>query len=312
MASAYFVQAPSQAQLPQQPHPSQLAHHQQHPQQQMYYAPHRNSIDHLHSHHHHPYAPTYAHTANGNTGAQNSMLSPTLSTTSSSTAQSTTSASTATATNGTGSGNPPLKPKRRRADANQLRTLNATYDRTAFPSTEERAELARKLGMTPRQVQIWYVVFVYSVYALLLQKSSKPDHVRYYRFQNKRQSFRQTRSNNQHAVQTAQIGIVSGSALQSHAAQQQQQQSSSTSNSSHLPPISSSTYSSSYDNGLGASSGPGTFGSIQLASPPGNGANPNGSGSTGYYSASGTSTPSGGSGAERGEDDYTDGGRRYR
>lgn len=57
-------------------------------------------------------------------------------------------------------GQPTIKPKRRRADANQLRTLNATYDRTAFPSTEERAELARKLGMTPRQVQIWCVDFL--------------------------------------------------------------------------------------------------------------------------------------------------------
>lgn len=59
-----------------------------------------------------------------------------------------------------GGGQPSIKPKRRRADANQLRTLNATYDRTAFPSTEERADLARKLGMTPRQVQIWYVCFL--------------------------------------------------------------------------------------------------------------------------------------------------------
>lgn len=49
-----------------------------------------------------------------------------------------------------------IKPKRRRADPNQLRVLNSTYERTAFPSTEERAELGRKLGMSPRQVQIWY------------------------------------------------------------------------------------------------------------------------------------------------------------
>lgn len=52
-------------------------------------------------------------------------------------------------------GLPPQKPKRRRADANQLRVLNEVYARTAFPSTEERIELGRRLGMSPRQVQIW-------------------------------------------------------------------------------------------------------------------------------------------------------------
>ena len=56
-------------------------------------------------------------------------------------------ASTATST--------PQKPKRRRADAAQLRVLNEVYARTAFPSTEERGSLSRRLGMTPRQVQIW-------------------------------------------------------------------------------------------------------------------------------------------------------------
>lgn len=52
---------------------------------------------------------------------------------------------------------PPPKKKRKRADAEQLRVLNEVYDRTAFPSTEERQELAVKLNMTPRSVQIWYV-----------------------------------------------------------------------------------------------------------------------------------------------------------
>lgn len=47
------------------------------------------------------------------------------------------------------------KPKRRRADPSQLRVLNEVYARTAFPSTEERADLGRQLNMTPRQVQIW-------------------------------------------------------------------------------------------------------------------------------------------------------------
>jgi len=61
---------------------------------------------------------------------------------------------------------PVIKKKRKRADAAQLKVLNETYGRTAFPSTEERAELARKLDMSARSVQIW--------------------------FQNKRQSMRQT------------------------------------------------------------------------------------------------------------------------
>lgn len=40
-------------------------------------------------------------------------------------------------------------------DAEQLKVLNETYNRTAFPSTEERNELAKKLGMSARSVQIW-------------------------------------------------------------------------------------------------------------------------------------------------------------
>lgn len=47
------------------------------------------------------------------------------------------------------------KPKRRRANATQLKLLNETYARTMFPTTEERAEIARRINMTPRQVQIW-------------------------------------------------------------------------------------------------------------------------------------------------------------
>lgn len=51
---------------------------------------------------------------------------------------------------------PVIKKKRKRADAAQLKVLNETYARTAFPSTEERAELARKLDMSARSVQIWF------------------------------------------------------------------------------------------------------------------------------------------------------------
>ncbi|KAJ7772607.1 hypothetical protein DFH07DRAFT_166651 [Mycena maculata] len=65
-----------------------------------------------------------------------------------------------------GSDEPAVKKKRKRADAAQLRVLNETYARTAFPSTEERLALAKALDMSPRSVQIW--------------------------FQNKRQSMRQT------------------------------------------------------------------------------------------------------------------------
>ncbi|CAE6482502.1 unnamed protein product [Rhizoctonia solani] len=48
------------------------------------------------------------------------------------------------------------KPKRRRANAAQLQLLNDTYARTMFPTTEERADIARRINMTPRQVQIWF------------------------------------------------------------------------------------------------------------------------------------------------------------
>ncbi|KAF5322724.1 hypothetical protein D9619_001985 [Psilocybe cf. subviscida] len=61
---------------------------------------------------------------------------------------------------------PTIKKKRKRADAAQLKVLNETYNRTAFPSTEERLALAKMLDMSARSVQIW--------------------------FQNKRQSMRQT------------------------------------------------------------------------------------------------------------------------
>ncbi len=47
------------------------------------------------------------------------------------------------------------KKKRKRADAAQLKMLTDVYNRTAFPTTEERHELAKKLDMTPRSVQIW-------------------------------------------------------------------------------------------------------------------------------------------------------------
>ncbi len=48
-----------------------------------------------------------------------------------------------------------IKKKRKRADAAQLKILNETYARTAFPSTEERLQLAKTLDMSARSVQIW-------------------------------------------------------------------------------------------------------------------------------------------------------------
>jgi homeobox protein YOX1/YHP1 len=50
---------------------------------------------------------------------------------------------------------PTVKKKRKRADAAQLKVLNETYNRTAFPSTEERIALAKMLDMSARSVQIW-------------------------------------------------------------------------------------------------------------------------------------------------------------
>ena len=52
---------------------------------------------------------------------------------------------------------------RMRSDAEQLKVLNETYNRTAFPSTEERIELAKKLGMSARSVQIWSVIYMFRV-----------------------------------------------------------------------------------------------------------------------------------------------------
>jgi len=55
---------------------------------------------------------------------------------------------------------PTIKKKRKCANAAQLKVLNETYNRTAFPSTEERHALAKALGMSARSVQIWSVTSV--------------------------------------------------------------------------------------------------------------------------------------------------------
>jgi Homeodomain len=50
------------------------------------------------------------------------------------------------------------KKRRARATPEQLEILNQVYARTPFPSTQERIDLAATLDMTPRSVQIWYVM----------------------------------------------------------------------------------------------------------------------------------------------------------
>ncbi|WWC73671.1 uncharacterized protein I206_107643 [Kwoniella pini CBS 10737] len=49
-----------------------------------------------------------------------------------------------------------FKAPRKRADDSQLAILSDIFEKTAYPSTDERDELARKLGMTSRSVQIWF------------------------------------------------------------------------------------------------------------------------------------------------------------
>ncbi|KAF8499689.1 hypothetical protein F5888DRAFT_103302 [Russula emetica] len=51
---------------------------------------------------------------------------------------------------------PTIKKKRKRADARQLDALNKMFAITAFPSTDQRNQLARDLDMAPRSVQIWF------------------------------------------------------------------------------------------------------------------------------------------------------------
>lgn len=45
--------------------------------------------------------------------------------------------------------------KRRRTSAEELRILEDAYVVNTLPSSEERARLAERTGMTPRAVQIW-------------------------------------------------------------------------------------------------------------------------------------------------------------
>ena len=57
---------------------------------------------------------------------------------------------------------PTIKKKRKRADARQLEALNWMYTRTAYPSTEERLQLAKELDMSAKSVRIWLAhIFVY-------------------------------------------------------------------------------------------------------------------------------------------------------
>lgn len=49
-----------------------------------------------------------------------------------------------------------VKPKRKRASEYQLIVLKQHYAKDPFPSTQCRQQLALKLGMSPRSVQIWF------------------------------------------------------------------------------------------------------------------------------------------------------------
>ena len=56
-----------------------------------------------------------------------------------------------------------VKKRRKRADALQVDALNRTYDRTPFPSAEERELLAKYLNMSPQRVKNWFAhAFVYT------------------------------------------------------------------------------------------------------------------------------------------------------
>jgi hypothetical protein len=49
-----------------------------------------------------------------------------------------------------------VKAKRKRANPSQLSVLNAAFERSYFPSTEERLRLSKQCRMCPRTVQIWF------------------------------------------------------------------------------------------------------------------------------------------------------------
>ena len=59
---------------------------------------------------------------------------------------------------------PTIKKKRKRADTRQLEALNRMYACTAFPSTEERQQLARDLDMSARSVQIWLALPLFATF----------------------------------------------------------------------------------------------------------------------------------------------------
>lgn len=92
---------------------------------------------------------------------------------------------------------PPRK-KRKRENVEQSKVLNEKFQQTAFPSTEERIELANQLGMSARSVQTWCVFTL--VYPLCFPSCSLDSklnplcHILYItfpgRFQNRRHAMR--------------------------------------------------------------------------------------------------------------------------
>lgn len=63
-----------------------------------------------------------------------------------------------------------FKSPRKRTNDVQLAMLSEVFRRTQYPSTEERDELAKQLGMTSRSVQIWVCS---SLYPLVLFNRSR-------------------------------------------------------------------------------------------------------------------------------------------
>jgi hypothetical protein len=49
-----------------------------------------------------------------------------------------------------------IKPKRKRTSTQQLKYLQTVFDTNPFPSTDQRIEMGKELGMHPRSVQIWF------------------------------------------------------------------------------------------------------------------------------------------------------------
>lgn len=52
-----------------------------------------------------------------------------------------------------------VKPKRKPVNSTQLRALNEVYAKTAYPSAQQRAELAERLSLPAKRVHTWRVAY---------------------------------------------------------------------------------------------------------------------------------------------------------